>query len=206
MTDLEENGPISPVRRLYRWVLHWAHTPHGPRALAILSFAESSFFPIPPDPLLLALALERPKQAWRFAAITTVASVCGAALAYTLGALAWPAISGFFFDWIPGVTLESFARIQDWYDRFDFWAVFLAGLTPFPYKVITLSAGVFRINPAAFLVASLLSRGLRFFVLGGLVYRWGEPIGEFIERRFALVTWTFGALVVLGFAAIRWLF
>ena len=114
-------------------------------------------------------------------------------------------VSEFFYEWVPGVTRESFTEFQGWYDKYDFWAVLFAGLTPFPYKVITLSAGVFRINPIAFVLASILSRGLRFFLLAGLVVRWGEPIGEFIERRFALLTWAFGAMIVLGFVAIEWL-
>lgn len=193
-----------PLLRLYRWVLHWAYTPYGGRALGALSFAESSFFPIPPDPLLLALALGRPKRAYVFAAIATAASVAGGVAAYLIGAAAWGATQDFFFQWVPGVTPESFDRVGGLYDRYSFWAVFLAGLTPLPYKVFTLSAGVFGINPVIFVVASALSRGLRFTVLAALIHRWGESIGGFIERRFALLTWAFGALVVLGFVVIEW--
>ena len=151
------------VRRLYDWVLGWAEKPSGPSALAALSFAEASFFPIPPDPLLMALCLGAIKKSLRFAAIATAASVLGGIGGYLIGAGAWKALGGFFFEYVPGVTPEAFQDIQDFYDRWDFLAIFMAGLTPFPYKVFTLSAGVFSINFPVFVLASVLSRGLRFY-------------------------------------------
>jgi membrane protein YqaA with SNARE-associated domain len=191
------------VRRLYDWVLHWAKTPYGPWALAILAFAEASFFPIPPDPLLMALCLGATAQSLRFAGITTVASVLGGVLGYLLGAGAWNVLDGFFFTYVPGVTPESFAAIQEYYVRYDFWAVFLAGLTPIPYKVFTLSAGVFSISFPVFLVASIISRGLRFFLVAGLFFWFGPPISRFIDRYFNVLTWAFGALLILGFLVIE---
>lgn len=191
------------VRRLYDWVLHWADTPHGERALFGLSFAESSFFPIPPDPLLMALCLGAPKKSLRFALVTTVASVVGGLAGYAIGAGAWTVLADWFFTWVPGVSPESFADIRDLYDRYDFWAVFLAGLTPIPYKVFTLSSGVFGINLGIFVVASAASRGLRFFAVAGLIYRYGPPVSRFIDRYFNVLTWVFALLVVLGFLAVE---
>lgn len=191
------------VRRLYDWVLHWAETPHGAWALAILAFAEASFFPIPPDPLLMALCLGAVSRSLRFAALTTGASVAGGILGYLLGALAWDLTGDFFLNWVPGVTHEAFDSVQSLYNQYDFWAVFIAGLTPIPYKVFTLSSGVFGINFPVFLLASVLSRGLRFFVVAGLIYRFGPPISRFIDRYFNLLTWLFGALIILGFLVIE---
>ncbi len=193
----------NPLRRLYNWMLSFADKPSGPRALAAITFAESSFFPIPPDPLLLALSLGAPKKALRFAAICTGASVLGGIAGYLLGSLFWEGLSGFFFAYVPGVTPEAFGKVQGLYQRWDFWAVFLAGITPLPYKVFTLSAGVFQVSFPVFVVASLLSRGLRFFVLAGLVYHYGQPIQGFIDRHFERLSWAFGILLVLGFLALR---
>lgn len=191
------------VRRLYDWVLHWAETPYGAWALAILAFAEASFFPIPPDPLLMALCLGAASRSLRFATITTGASVLGGIVGYLIGSLAWQAMGGFFFAYVPGVTEEAFNSVQELYNRYDFWAVFLAGLTPIPYKVFTLSSGIFGINFPVFLLASILSRGLRFFVVAGLIYRFGPPISRFIDKYFNLLTWVFGALIILGFLVIE---
>ena len=194
------------VRRLYDWVLHWAETPSGPTALAALSAAEASFFPIPPDPLLMALCLGAIKRSLRLAAIATAASVVGGIAGYLIGAGAWQAIGGFFFEYVPGVTPEAFQGIQEFYDRHDFWAIFLAGLTPIPYKVFTLSAGVFSINFPVFVLASILSRGLRFFAEAGLIYWFGPSISRFIDRYFNLLAWLFGALIILGFLVVKHLF
>jgi membrane protein YqaA with SNARE-associated domain len=171
------------IRRLYDWVLHWAETPYGPWALGLLAFAEASFFPIPPDPLLMALCLGAAAKSLRFAGIATASSA-----------------------YVPGVTPEAFAAIQEYYMRYDFWAVFLAGLTPIPYKVFTLSAGVFSINFPIFVLASGVSRGLRFFVVAGLIYHYGSPIRRFIDRYFNLLTWVFGALLIGGFLLIKYVF
>lgn len=198
-----ESESRNPLRRLYNWMLSFADKPSGPRALGVITFAESSFFPIPPDPLLLALSLGAPKKALRFATICTVASVLGGIAGYLLGSLFWEALSGFFFAYVPGVTPEAFGKVQGLYQRWDFWAVFLAGITPLPYKVFTLSAGVFQVSFPVFVVASMLSRGLRFFVLAGLVYFYGQPIQGFIDRHFTRLSWAFGILLVLGFLALR---
>jgi len=192
-----------PIRRLYDWVLHWADTRYGAPALFLLAAAESSFFPIPPDPLLIALCLGAPGLSLRFAASCTAASVLGGIVGYGIGAGAWHLLQDWFFAYVPGVTPETFARVQGIYDRWDFWAVFLAGLTPIPYKVFTLAAGVFSINFPVFVLASVLSRGLRFFLLAGLIYRFGAPIKAFIDKYFNALAWAFGLLLVGGFLVIE---
>jgi membrane protein YqaA with SNARE-associated domain len=171
--------------------------------LAVLALVESSVFPIPPDPLLIALCLGATGRALRFAAVTTGASVLGGILGYGIGAVVWISVSGFFFEHVPGVSPESFARVQGLYDRWGFWAVFVAGLTPIPYKVFTISAGVFAINFPVFVLASTLSRGLRFFLMAGLIRRYGQPIRAFIDRYFNLLAWIFGLILVLGFFLIE---
>lgn len=194
------------VRRLYDWVLHWADTPYGVPALFLISFAESSFFPLPPDPLLLALALGASKKSLRFAAVCTLASVLGGLLGYAIGAFAWDLTQGWFFAYVPGVTPEAFEGVRAFYDRHGFAAVFLAGLTPIPYKVFTLASGVFGISLAVFIPASILSRGLRFFLIAGLVWKFGPPIERFIDRNFDRLVIFFSVLFVLGFVAIEFLF
>jgi membrane protein YqaA with SNARE-associated domain len=194
-----------PIRRLYDWVLSWAYTPYGLTALVLLCFAEASFFPIPPDPLIMALCLGAPARSFRFAAWATGASVVGGIAGYLLGWGAWALVDDFFFTWVPGVTPEAFASVQGLYIRYDFWAVFLAGLTPLPYKVFTLSAGAFAVNFPIFVVASVLSRGLRFFLVAGLIWKFGPPVSRFIDRYFNLLTLVFGVLLVLGFVVVTWL-
>jgi membrane protein YqaA with SNARE-associated domain len=214
VSDPNSEDPAAPdrprrtglVRRLYDWVLHWAETPYGLQALAILALAESSFFPIPPDPLLIALCLGATGGALRFAGVATISSVLGGVLGYGIGAVAWGSVSGVFFEYVPGVTPEVFDRVQGLYDEWDFWAIFVAGLTPIPYKVFTISAGVFGINFPVFVFASVLSRGLRFFLLAGLIYRFGDSIRAFIDRYFNLLSWVFGILLVLGFVLIEVVF
>lgn len=192
-------------RRIYDWVLHWARTPYGTPALGAFSFAEASFFPVPPDPLLMALCLGAPRRSYGFATVATAASVLGGVAGYFIGAGAWHLLGDFFYTWVPGVTPAAFAEIQGLYDRYDFWAVFLAGLTPIPYKVFTLSAGIFSINFPVFVVASITSRGLRFFVVAGLLHRFGPPMARFIDRNFNLLTLVFGVLLVLGFVLVEFL-
>ena len=169
------------IRRLYDWVLHWADTPTARRRSSLLALAESSFFPIPPDPLLIALCLGAARRSFRFAASATVASVVGGMVGYAIGAGAWQPWRGWFFAYVPGVTPAAFARVQGLYARYDFWAVFLPASRRSPTRCSPCRAGVFAINFGVFVVASVLSRGLRFFVIAGLIYRFGPPIARFID-------------------------
>jgi len=152
----------------------------------------------------MALCLGAPRRSYRFALITTLASVAGGILGYLLGAWGWHLLEPIFFGYVPGVTPEAFERVRALYERWDFWAVFVAGLTPIPYKVFTLSSGVFSISFPIFVVASFLSRGLRFFVVAGLIHAFGEPIARFIDRYFNLLTWLFTILLVGGFLLVEW--
>ena len=203
MTSVVAEGRRGPIRRLYDWVLHWVDTPYGLPALGVLALAESSVFPIPPDPLLMALCLGAASRSLSLAGVATAASVIGGMIGYGIGSLVWLGASDFFFTYVPGVTPEAFGSVQSLYERWDFWAVFVAGLTPIPYKVFTISAGVFAINFPIFVLASVLSRGLRFFLVAGLIYRFGPSISSFIDRYFSLLTWAFGFLVVLGFVLVE---
>jgi membrane protein YqaA with SNARE-associated domain len=199
----EAKARPGPVRRLYDWVLHWAETPYGGLALFVLAMAESSFFPIPPDPLLIALCLGMATKSMRFAAIATAASVVGGVIGYGIGAGAWQLLEPYFFQYVPGVSQAAFDRVQTLYDRWDFWAIFFAGLTPIPYKVFTITAGIFSINFWIFLVASVLSRGLRFFLLAALIYKFGKPIAGFIDRYFNALVTVFAILLIGGFVLIE---
>ena len=201
MTDTVKKA--GPVRRLYDWVLHWAETPYGVAALFVLALAESSFFPIPPDPLLIALCLGAASKSLRFALIATSASVLGGIIGYGIGAGAWDLAEPWFYQYVPGVSPEAFEQVQALYDRWDFWAIFFAGLTPIPYKVFTLSAGVFSINFGIFVIASVLSRSIRFFLLAGLIFKFGKPIASFIDRYFNLLAWIFGIMLLGGFLVIE---
>ena len=195
---------ISPMRRLYNWVLSWAETRYGPTALGIMSFAESSFFPIPPDPLLMALALGAPRRAFYFATICSVASVAGGLAGYAIGWGLWALVADFFFRYVPGFTPEAFERVRVLYDRWDFLAIFIAGFAPVPYKVFTLTAGVFRISLPVFIVASAVSRSARFFLIAGLIFFFGPGIQGFIDRYFDRLIWLFFALLVGGFLLMKY--
>lgn len=194
------------VRRLYDWVLHWAQTVYSRYALFLLAVAESSFFPIPPDVLLLAIGLGRPAAAWQLAFLTTVGSVLGGLLGYALGSGMWELIACWFYAWVPGFTPAAFLQIQSLFEQYNFWIVFLAGFTPIPYKVFTIGAGVFNINLPIFLLASSVSRGLRFYLIAWVIQRYGDQARELIERHFNKLTLAFGILLVGGFIVIRYLF
>ncbi len=195
-----------PLRRLYDWTLHWAYTPYGEPALGILAFAESSFFPVPPDVLLLPLALGRPARWLRYALLCTAASVLGGIFGYWIGHALWNDVAWIqeLFFAIPGVDREGFARVQEWFSAWDFWIVFTAGFTPIPFKLFTVSAGVFGISPFFFVLAALVGRGGRFVLVAWLARRYGVPARAFIERRLGLVTLLFAVLLIGGFAVVKW--
>jgi membrane protein YqaA with SNARE-associated domain len=192
-------------RRLYNWVIHFAHTKHGQIALFALSFSESSFFPVPPDVLLAALALGAPKKWLRLAIICSIASIIGGIFGYLIGVFLWSLIGQWVFAHLGfiGLTETNFAKFQMWYGKYDFWIVFTCGFTPIPYKVCTISAGVATINFAGFLIASALSRSARFFLVAGLLGWQGEKIRPFIEKYFDLLSLAFVALLVGGFIVIK---
>lgn len=179
------------MKKLYNWVLEWAKSPYSVAALFIFAVAESVFFPVPPDILLVALALGSPSRSFRFALICTVGSVCGAFAGYTLGSLLWLNNSGeftpfaqFFFNNIPGFSVEIFNSIKTLFNNYDFWVIFTAGFTPVPYKVFTVTAGVFDLNLFMFFIASAVSRGARFFLVAWLIRKSGPGIKVFIDKYF----------------------
>jgi|TARA_B100001996_G_scaffold379124_1_gene364349 membrane protein YqaA with SNARE-associated domain len=200
-------------RKLYNWVLHWSDTKYGVPALFILSLAESSFFPIPPDVLLIALALGMQSKALYYGFICSMASVLGAIVGYTIGYYAWwnsigeyTAIAMFFFNHIPGFSSELFATIQQKFDLYNFFIVFTAGFTPIPFKIITISAGAFNINFPMFIIASTISRSARFFLVAMLIKKYGKPITAFIDKYFNILSIAFTVLLIGGFFALKLLF
>lgn len=191
------------LRALYDRTLALGASRHAPRALCGVSFAESSFFPIPPDVLLVPMVLaERGRWAW-FALLCTLASVAGGALGYLIGWLAFdqiaePILAFYGYE-------EKFASFAERFNAWGPWIVFIAGLTPFPYKVITIASGATLLSFPVFIVASVLSRGMRFFIVAGLLYLFGPPVQAFVERRLGLVFTVFVVLLLGGFLAIRFL-
>lgn len=192
------------VKRLYDWVLSWGDSRWGALALFVLAFAESSFFPIPPDVLLIALCLGAVTRSFRFAAICLAGSILGAAGGYAIGYYLWQntageytALANWFFAHV--FSEESFLEVKSLYDEYDFWIVFTAGFTPLPYKLFTISGGLFRIDLVMFFVASIVSRGLRFFLIAGLIWKFGAPIKIFIEKYFNLLAILFTVLLIGGF-------
>lgn len=204
----------NPVRRLYDWVISWADSPHGPAALGALSFAESSFFPIPPDTLLIPLVLGAPRNAWRLATLCTAMSVAGGLAGYAIGRFLWLNPDGGFsslalwcfghLSWC-GLSEAGFLRVQEMYEQWNFWIVFVAAFTPIPYKLITITAGAFGVNPLVFTVASVIGRGARFFLVAGLLRAWGAPVRGWIDRNFNTAAIGATALLIGGFAAVKWL-
>ncbi|MCP3979969.1 MAG: DedA family protein [bacterium] len=188
--------------RLYDWALHWSGHRHAQPALFLLSLAESSFFPVPPDVLLISMTVAKSKRWLRYALICSAGSVVGGLVGYAIGWGLWEAVQGFFFDYVPGFNAESYAKMAGLYDEWNFWVVFVAGFTPIPYKIFTIAAGVARINLPIFLLASAISRAGRFFLVAGIVSWFGPRVQPFIEKYLGWLTLAFAALLVLGFWAI----
>ena len=201
MSELSSHGPL---RRLYEWVIRWADSPHGAVALFLLAFAESSFFPVPPDVLLIALAIGAPTRAFRFAFICTAGSVLGGIGGYYIGLFFFDAIGKKILDFY-GIW-DKFEFVREMYRRYDVWFVGIAGLTPIPYKVFTIAAGVFGMNVPKFIMVSLVSRGIRFYVVSALIWKFGEKIKDFIDKYFNILSIVFIILLILGFVIIKMVF
>lgn len=192
------------VRFLYDWVLSWAHSRFGSFALVALSFAESSFFPIPPDVLQIALSIERPKRSFFYAGISAIASVCGAALGWFIGCALWDQLGGFFVPNI--ISAENMAKVSAFFDKYGFMALFAAAFTPIPFKAFTISAGIAQMSLPIMLFASLVGRSMRFFIMGTLIYVYGSSIKRWIDKYFGWLTFAFLALLIGGFYCIKYLF
>jgi membrane protein YqaA with SNARE-associated domain len=192
------------LRGIYDWTMRMAASDRAPWALAGVSFAESSFFPIPPDIMLIPMVLSQPRKAWWYATIATVASVLGGLLGYAIGY--------YLYDAIGAPILKFYGRehaldgFGTFVQEYGVAAVIIKGMTPIPYKVVTIAAGVGKMDVLAFIGASIVARAMRFYLVAGLLYFFGEPIRSFIEGRLALVTTAFLVLLVGGFVAVRYIF
>ncbi len=190
------------LRSLYDWTMALAARKGAVRALAVVSFIESSFFPIPPDVLLIPMVVAERLRAWFFALVATVSSVLGGIAGYAIGFFLFEAVGQPLLDFY-GYS-DKFADFAARYNDYGAWIVFIAGITPFPYKVITIASGATALNPLVFMLASVAARGLRFYLVAGLLYWFGPPIRAFIERYLGLVTVVFVILLVGGFVAARY--
>ena len=190
------------LRRVYDWVLGWADHRYGGLALLLLAFAESSVFPIPPDVLLMALALGKPGAAFRFALICSVGSVAGGLAGYLIG---WLLMDGLGRPIIELYNAQAaYAEVEQRFVAHGGWAVAIAGFTPIPYKVFTIAAGATQLSLSSFVLASVLSRSARFFLISGLIYYYGPTIKVFIDKYFNILTIVFTVLVLLGFVLLGW--
>jgi len=192
------------LRRMYDWVIRWAETPYGDWALFVIAFAESSFFPIPPDVLLIALGIAIPKKSLRYALLCSVGSVLGGCFGYLIG---WQFMAGFGDKIINLYGFgDKYSYIQDLFMKYDAWAIGIAGFTPIPYKIFTIAAGAFKINFPIFFIASVISRSARFFLVGGLIYYFGPSIQVFINKYFDILAVAFTILLMAGFVAVKYFF
>ena len=186
---------------LYEWTLKWAEHKFAPRILALLTFAESVFFPIPPDVLLAPMVLAKPERAWRLASLTTAASVIGGIVGYGLGYL-------MFEPWIQPLITEfgyqaRFDKAMLWFSDWGVWVVFIAGFSPIPYKLFTLSAGFLQMAFLPFLLASAIGRGMRFFIVAGVIRWGGAPMEQKIRQWVDVLGWLIVAIIVIAYIAMR---
>ena len=200
----QQAGRVPMIRRLYDWTMALAGHRHALLALAAVAFVESSVFPIPPDILLIPMILAAPQRAFLYALVATIASV--------LGGLAGYGIGYFLFDTVGepvlafyGMTAE-FEKFSESYNAWGAWAVLIAGMTPFPYKVITILSGATQLSLPVFIVASIVARGLRFVIVAALLWKFGAPIRDFIERRLGLMFALALVLLIGGFVAVKYVF
>jgi membrane protein YqaA with SNARE-associated domain len=192
------------LRRLYDWTLSLASRPAAPYALGAVSFAESSFFPVPPDVMFVPMALARPDRVWSYALIMTVTSVLGGIFGYAIGALLYDSVGQWLFR-IYGLT-EGAETFRAGFAKYGHWVILLKGLTPIPYKLVTITSGFAGYDLFWFTVLSILTRGARFFVLAALLGRFGPAIKAVLDRHLNAVLGGLAATIVLGFVAFRYLF
>lgn len=197
MTPLEAAPPRNWLRRLYDACIDAAHKPHATWTMGIISFAESSFFPIPPDVMMIPMALAHPKRAYWFATVCTVTSVLGGLVGYAIGALLYDSIGGWLIQLYGyGDKVETF---RQYYAEWGAWIILLKGLTPIPYKVVTITSGFAGYNIFLFVIFSIIARAMRFYLVAFLLHRYGDRARIMIEKRLGLYTAIGAAVVVLGF-------
>lgn len=192
------------MRRLYDWVIRLAGHPRAIPAMGVVSFVESSFFPIPPDVMLVPMVLANRQKAFTIALVCTVCSVLGGLLGYAIGF--------YFFETIGAWVVKTYGlqagmeKFRDEFARYGIWVILIKGLTPIPYKLVAIASGAAHFDLFTFLWASIVTRGARFFLVAALLWKFGEPIRAFIEKRLTLVTWLFLIALVGGFVAVKFLF
>lgn len=191
------------MRSLYDWMMRSATSRRAPHALFWVSFIESSIFPIPPDVMLIPMILAERAKAWWYATLATLGSVIGGIAGYAIGYFLFAYIGKPILNFYGAGT--KFAQASEWFKDYGVWILIAKGWTPFPYKVLTIAAGAFHMALIPFVLASIVARAMRFFLVAGLLYFFGDPIRDFIERRLTLVTTVFVALLVGGFVAIKYL-
>ena len=193
----------NPIRKLYFWTLHWGTTKWAVPALVVLSFTESSFFPIPPDVLLIALCFAAPRRWFPLALMCTVASVLGGAFGYYIGSALWDSVGKQIVAFYHGEAVME--KVRQWYDTYGFWGVLVAAITPIPYKVFTIASGVFQFDFWQFMGASFAGRGFRFFLVAGLIGMLGEKVRPFIEERLEILLIVLTVLGIGGFVLLKFL-
>ena len=191
------------IRSLYDWLMSLARSRHAPASLAVVSFVASSFFPLPPDILLIPMVVAKRQNWFVYALVCTIASVLGAFVGYAIGAFLFQILGQPILQFYGAE--QAFERFKNWYDQWGAWGILLGALTPFPYKVLTIFSGSVGFDIIQFTLVSIVGRGLRFFVVSGLLYWFGEPIRLFIEKRLGLMLTLFFALLAGGFIAIKFL-
>ena len=195
-------GPSRLIRRAYGWIISWSEKKQANYALAGLSFAESSFFPIPPDPLLIAMVIAKPKRWWKLATITTFSSVIGGLLGYLIGALAISVIMPVI---VSGGYESAYQTATGWFEQWGVLAVLIAGFTPVPYKIFTIAGGAAGMSLPLFLLGSIIGRGGRFFLVAALMHFFGARYKDKIEKYIDRLGFAFIALVIIGVALIKFL-
>ena len=188
---------MSVVKKTYDWIMNWASTPYALYALALLSFTESFFFPIPPDILLIAIAFSKPKHSFLYAGICSLSSVAGWIVGYFIGYFLFESIGKLIFDLYGGIN--GFETVKEYYNSKGAWMVLIGGFTPVPYKLITIASGVFLLDFKIFLICSIISRSARFFLESLLIFYFGEKIRLLLEKYFNLFTIFLFVTVILGF-------
>jgi len=200
-------------KKIYKWVLSLSTRKNSYYSISLLSFSESFFFPIPPDVLLIPCCLINRRKSFYYAFLCSISSVFGGIIGYYIGKMLWwdvpgieySSLANLFFDFVPGLTVDSFNNIKSLYDDWDFWIVFTAGFTPIPFKLITISSGTFNINFFMFIIASIVSRSARFFLLATLIWIFGEKIRLYIEKYFNMLAILFTLFLIGGFVIIKFI-
>jgi membrane protein YqaA with SNARE-associated domain len=195
---------IGFIRNLYNWVLHWSESKYGTVALFLVAFIESSVFPVPPDVLLIALALGAPTKSFRFALVCTIGSVFGGMLGYLIGSVFFNVIGIKILEFYG--FMDNFQQAKELYAKYDVWIVAIAGFTPIPYKVFTIASGVFDMDFFKFVIISFFSRGARFYIVAGLIWKFGPTIKKFIDKYLDFLSILFVVLLILGFILIKYVF